>query len=97
MNQVTLKLKPRPGNARNSEGAFVTLNDGRILFIWSKYSTDNYIDEAPCVLASRISADGGLTWSGEDEIVVQPEGAGHNVMSVSLLRLQSGRILLHYL
>ncbi len=97
MNQITLELKPQPGNARNSEGAFVTLENGRILFIWSKYITDNYIDEAPCVLASRTSDDGGLTWSPEDEVVVQPEGNGHNVMSVSLLRLQNGRILLHYL
>lgn len=97
MNQITLELKPRPGNARNSEGAFVSLNTGRILFIWSKYATDDYIDEAPCALASRYSDDGGFTWSPEDEVVIEPEDNGHNVMSVSLLRLQNGRIVLHYL
>jgi sialidase-1 len=97
MNQITLELKPSPGNARNSEGSFVTLNDGRILFIWSKYTTDSYVDETPCMLVSRYSDDGGLTWSPEDEVVAEPEGKGHNVMSVSLLRLHNGRILLHYL
>ena len=66
MNQITLELKPQPGNARNSEGAFVTLDNGRILFIWSKYITDSYVDEAPCILVSRTSNDGGLTWTKSD-------------------------------
>jgi hypothetical protein len=30
-----LELPPGPGNPRNSEGAFVTLKDGRILFVYS--------------------------------------------------------------
>lgn len=97
INEITLELRPQPGNSRNSEGAFITLKNGRLVFVWSKYITDNYNDETPSVLASRYSDDGGLTWSFEDEVIVTPEGNAHNVMSVSLLRLHNGRILLHYM
>jgi predicted neuraminidase len=47
-------------------------------------------------LAARYSNDGGKTWTKEDEVVVPNEG-DMNVMSVSLLRLQTGEIALFYL
>ncbi|MGC9317723.1 MAG: sialidase family protein, partial [Armatimonadota bacterium] len=52
-------------------------------------------DFAPAHLAARYSSDGGYTWTDEDVMVVPNEG-GDNVMSVSLLRLQDGRIALFY-
>lgn len=96
MNQITLELAPGKGNARNSEGSFVALKSGRILFIWSRYRTNDSGDEAPCDLASTYSDDGGITWSTDHKIVVASGAGGHNVMSVSLLRLQNGRIALLY-
>src|SRR5690606_19627306 len=53
-------------------------------------------DYAEAHLAGRFSSDGGATWSEDDVTVVAHEG-GHNVMSVSLLRLQDGSIALLYL
>ena len=88
-------LPPGPGNPRNSEGDFIRLKDGRVLFIYTRF-TGGGSDHAVADLASRVSADGGRTWSDEDVIVVRPDGAG-NVMSVSLLRLADGRIALFYL
>ena len=35
--KVALELKPGPDNPRNSEGAFMTLKDGRIMFAYSRY------------------------------------------------------------
>lgn len=96
MNTTVLQLDPTPGNGRNSEGAFVTLQDGRILFAYTRYITDGNQDEAPGVIAARVSSDDGLTWSTEDRILIE-RGAAQNVMSVSLLRLKSGRILVLYL
>jgi hypothetical protein len=96
MKDIVLQLDPAPGNARNSEGAFVTLKDGRILFAYTKYITGDNEDSAPSVIAARTSSDGGRTWSAEDRILVE-RGDAQNVMSVSLLRLQSGRILLLFL
>jgi hypothetical protein len=42
--ETTLSLNPGPNNPRNSEGDFITLKDGSILFIYSHY--DN--PEASC-------------------------------------------------
>jgi len=92
-------LPPGPDNPRNSEGTFVALKDGRILLIYSHFTGKDSNDEAPCHLASRFSADGGKTWSANDEHVVSNEAVavGGNVMSPSLLRLRDGRIALFYL
>jgi sialidase-1 len=94
--EKVLKLAPGPDNPRNSEGSFVTLKSGRILFIFSRYTGDSASDHASAFLASRYSDDGGKTWSQADVEVVPQEGR-MNVMSVSLLRLNDGRIALFYL
>ncbi|MGN6385427.1 MAG: sialidase family protein [Verrucomicrobiota bacterium] len=90
-----LTLPPVPGNPRNSEGDFIQLKDGRLLFIYTHF-TGGAGDHAKAFLASRESHDDGKTWTHEDRVVVKNEGA-FNVMSVSLLRLQSGEIALFYL
>lgn len=92
-SRVVLQLDPKAGNARNSEGAFVTLKSGRILFAYSRYGGHGGGDDDAAVIASRYSDDAGKTWSTRDEVVVRQEGT-RNVMSVSLLRLKSGRIAL---
>ena len=90
-----LRLEPSAGNPRNSEGDFIQLRDGRVLFIYTHF-TGGAADDATAHLASRESRDGGLTWSTNDVVVVANEG-GRNVMSVSLVRLRSGPIALFYL
>ena len=35
--KIALELKPGPDNPRNSEGAFMPLKDGRIMFVYSRY------------------------------------------------------------
>lgn len=90
-----LRLEPSAGNPRNSEGDFLQLKDGRVLFLYTHF-TGGAADDASAHLASRESRDGGLTWSTNDVVVVANEG-GKNVMSVSLVRLRSGPIALFYL
>ena len=94
--RVVLELPPGPGNPRNSEGAFLPLKDGRIIFAYSRYYGDSASDHAAADIAARYSSDNGETWTTSDEIIVKNHG-GMNVMSVSLLRLQSGEIALFYL
>ncbi len=94
--KVALELKPGPDNPRNSEGAFMPLKDGRILFVYSRYYGNSAHDHASADIAARYSSDKGATWTDKDEIIVKNHG-GMNVMSVSLLRLQSGEIALFYL
>lgn len=93
---TVLQLLPGDNNPRNSEGDFIALKDGRILFVYSRYLGDSGSDHAPAFLAGRYSSDGGNTWTTEDQVIVQQEGQ-MNVMSVSLLRLQNGQIALFYL
>ena len=93
--QVIDLLPPGPDNPRNSEGDFIKLKDGRILFVYSHFTGKSGSDHANAYLAGRFSSDGGKTWTDEDALVLANEG-GLNVMSVSLLRLQDGRIALFY-
>ncbi len=73
----------------------MTLRDGRILFAYTRF-TGGTSDHAEATIAGRYSSDGGRTWTADDVTLVEREGE-MNVMSVSLLRLQDGRIALFYL
>ncbi|XOV72910.1 MAG: sialidase family protein [Verrucomicrobiota bacterium] len=88
-------LPPGPENPRNSEGDFIELRDGRVLFVYTHF-TGGSSDHASAFLASRSSNDGGRTWSRENDVVLSNEG-GFNIMSVSLLRLNNGDIALFYI
>lgn len=88
-------LPPGPDNPRNSEGAFAALADGRLLFAYSHFTGGEGRDDSPSHVASRLSSDGGVTWTDRDEILVP--NVALNTMSVSFLRLQDGRLALGYL
>jgi sialidase-1 len=94
--EVVLRLNPVPGNPRNSEGDFITLKDGRIMFVFTHYTGNHGDDNDNAFLAARYSDDNGKSWSSEDVKIVGQEGK-MNVMSVSLLRLKNGEIALFYL
>lgn len=89
-----MDFEPTAAHPRSSEGSFATLRSGRIIFCYSQfYGGGN--DDSPSAIAQMSSDDGGKTWS-EPKIVV-PTGENRNLMSVSLLRLASGRLALFYL
>jgi len=93
--EVTLRLEPTSKNPRNSEGDFIKLKDGRILFVYTHF-TEGSGDHASAYLAGRFSDDSGKTWRNEDVMILPNEG-GMNIMSVSLLRFTNGKIALFYL
>ena len=95
--RIVLDLPPGPGNPRNSEGAFLDLSDGRILFVYSRFIGEAASDHAKARLAARTSRDGGETWSDDTFIATPGEDEAMNVMSVSLLPLRQGEIGLFYL
>ena len=90
---ITLNVEPSKEHPRNSEGSFATLASGRILFIYSQFY-GGHGDESPARLVRIHSDDQGRTWS-EPKTVVE-NTAGNNVMSVSLLRLASGKLAMFY-
>jgi hypothetical protein len=93
-SESLLVIEPGKDNPRNSEGDIIELKDGRLCLIYTRF-TGGSGDHAAADLVRRVSGDGGRTWS-DDSIVIRRQG-GLNVMSVSLLRLASGRIAMFYL
>ena len=93
--EIVLRLEPGKGNPRNSEGDFIKLKDGSILFVYTHF-TEGAGDNATAHLAGRFSYDNGKTWTDKDVTILTNEG-GMNIMSVSMLRLENGEIALFYL
>lgn len=88
-------IKPGPNNPRNSEGDTILLSDGRLLLAWTRF--DGREDHARAGIWGIETADWGETW-GAPRMLVSPEEARQNVMSVSLLReAKTGDLLLFYL
>ena len=83
-------LDPTPEHPRSTEGAFATLKSGRIIFAYSQFS-EGQEDHSPSEIAEIHSDDQGRTWSKPR--VVVPTGKYQNIMSVSFLRLASGKLL----
>lgn len=83
-----------PGNPRNSEGSFVKLADGTLYFAYSRYCGSSASDHAAADIYAVTSSDNGASWS-EPFIVLKNRAI--NLMSVSLLRLNDGRIAMVYL
>lgn len=89
-----IRLLPGKDNPRNSEGDFIELADGRILFVYTHF-TGGQRDHSAAHLAGRFSSDGGRTWT-ENDVTILPNEGKLNVMSCSLLRMQTGEIALFY-
>lgn len=93
---LVLQLLPSMENARHSEGAFIRLQDGSILFAWSRYQ-GAWHDDAPSDIYGITSRDEGQTWGQEQLLISAASRSAHNVMSVSFLRMQNGDVGLFYL
>jgi hypothetical protein len=91
-----LDLSPGKNNPRNSEGAFLTLSDGRVAFLFSRYSGTSSGDHAYAEIAMTV-------WDGErfsePRILVKPEPGTDetNCMSVSAARMNNGDAAVFYL
>ena len=94
-NQLVLKIDPSDEFPRNSEGSFVTLKDGTILYAYTQFY-GGAGDHSKARIVTIKSEDKGKTWSSTPKTLVENIG-GYNVMSVSFLRLKSGEIALFYL
>ena len=92
--QFTDLVTATPENPRSGEGDMVVLRDGTVFFAYTSFQQAR--DDARADIVCRTSEDGGATW-GEPRILVPNDEASENVMSVCLLRLESGGILMFYL
>ncbi len=92
--EITLNVEPTKELPRNSEGAFATLASGRVIFCYTQFY-GGAADESPARIVRIHSDDQGRTWSAP--VTVVENVGGNNVMSVSLLRLASGKLAMFYL
>ena len=72
------------------------LTDGRILYVYTRFTGTSTSDYSPAQLVGRYFSDKGQTWTNDDQLIVDKEG-DINVMSVSLMRIQNGSVALFYL
>lgn len=99
LGRIIMDLSPKKedNNPRNSEGAFCRLNNGEIIFAYSKFKGQSGADWATSDLAILRSKDGGCTFENEEIITTCENEGGVNVMSLSLLEMKNGDLGLFYL
>ncbi len=88
---------PNKQNNRNSEGDFLRLNDGSIIFIYSRYGAKGFEDGCNCDLYACVSNDEGESWGESYPLLLHTDFDAENIMSVSLMRMQNGDIGLYFL
>ena len=96
VGRVVKDIPPGEENPRNSEGAFLGLEDGSVLFVYSRFRGTSGNDDAPSDIARAVSEDGGESWHDAGVVVGAHEHGAKNVMSVSLTRMADGDIGLFY-
>ena len=82
-------------SVRKTEACIVELKDGRLLLAYTDFYTTSPRDDGPARIRGRHSSDLGRTWTPPFTLVENT--AKVNVMSVSLLRLQSGELAMTYM
>ena len=88
--RVVLSFARDEKYCRHSEGDFIRLKDGGILFIYTRFKGKKAGDAAPADLAKRVSYDNGETWS---EVYHTPMDSGHRPVSGYL---SNGRVMVSY-
>ena len=87
---------PDSTNFRNSEGDFIRLSDGRIMFVYTRYGKgDGDGDSAD--LYAAFSSDNGDSFSDGTLIFPRERVEADNIMSVTLRRMKNGDIGMYFL
>lgn len=94
--KTVCEMVPSAQYARHSEGDFIRLGDGRLLFAYTRYFGEASDDAASAIVAIE-SCDGGAHWSAPRELVSAAQYGVRNVMSVSLLHMANGDIGMFYI
>jgi len=95
--EIVLDLAPAEGNPRNSEGAFLSLPDGRILYVYSRFKGKDLFDYAAADIWMLTSRDGGRTFGESREVLTREGENAVNIMSLSLMEMANGDVGLFYL
>ena len=72
--RITCTLGRGSGVSRMSEGAFLRLKDGSILFALCRFTDETGHDDGACDLAYIVSKDEGESWSQPEILLRAKEG-----------------------
>lgn len=97
IGKVICDLAPNSQNSRNSEGAFLKLKNGDLLFAYTKYRGEGYADHNKADLYAMLSKDDGESFEEPFLLLSCDEVEADNIMSVSLMRMKNGDLGLFYL
>ena len=92
-----------PANAehrRNSVASMIQLDDGSVMIAYDDYGPAKKGEKAahdffPSKIVSRISPDGGKTWS-DLRVLMEPKPGDFTIQAPGLLKLASGDVLLTF-
>ena len=88
-------IPPTKTHPRSGEGDFIRLPDGRIMYAYSDYFTDDAHDHAPSQISAVFSSDEGESF-GDYRVLIAPTETVINRMCVSFLEMQNGDIGMFY-
>lgn len=94
---VVNDIVPQKSNGRNSEGAFYTLDSGKIIFFYSRYNVEESRDDSSADIAFIESVDGGSTWSDSKILFKNKDENAINLMSVSTMKMNNGDLGVFYI
>lgn len=95
IGREVLFIKGQGESARNGEGDFIRLRDGRIMFAYTEYTSSDADDHAIAQISAVFSKDEGETWS-DKRVLIQKSPDSINIMCVSFIRMKNGDIGLFY-
>ena len=96
IGREVLFLAPCENNPRNGEGSFLRLNDGKIMYSYTKFRGNHWGDECMADIVAIYSEDEGESWNNEKIIVRHIDGISRNTMCPHLVRMKNGEIGLSY-
>ncbi|MDO5733136.1 MAG: sialidase family protein [Eubacteriales bacterium] len=95
-SEILFEEGPRGRRYRSSEGAFIDLLDGRLLFAYSRFEGESPADDAAASIYAIESRDAGQTWSEPRLFLDRSVDAAQNLMCVNFLRMKNGDLGLFY-
>ena len=96
IGKIICDLAPGADNDRNSEGAFIRLKNGDLMFAYSRYRGGGSADHCAADIFAIISKDDGESFGAPFKLLSCEEVGADNIMSVSFMRLKTGALGMFY-
>lgn len=96
-SKIIRDFAPSQNNNRNSEGSFITLEDGTILFAYSRYGAQGDDDGAVSDIYASVSTDGGETFGEPYPLITHEAMNATTLMSVTFMKMANGDIGMFFL